>query len=76
MRVFFFPFLFRGFRVEEVGDRVLDTALFPRSLISKFFDEISQDTGKIVFGVADTLACQEMGAVETLIVWDQLDADR
>ena len=39
----------------------------------RFFDEISQDTGKYVFGVADTLQCLEMGAVETLIVWENLE---
>ena len=41
-----------------------------------FFDQISQDTGKFVFGVKDTLACLEMGAVETLIVWENLDLQR
>lgn len=30
--------------------------------------------GKIVFGVSDTLQCLEMGAVETLIVWENLEA--
>ena len=39
----------------------------------RFFDEISQDTGKFVFGVADTLQCLDMGAVETLIVWENLE---
>ncbi len=39
----------------------------------RFFDEISQDTGKYVFGVADTLQCLEMGAVEILIVWENLE---
>ena len=43
-----------------------------KRLIGKFFDEISQDTGKYVSGVADTLACLEMGAVDTLIVWEDL----
>lgn len=43
-----------------------------KRLISKFFDEISQDTGKFVFGIKDTLACLEMGAVEVLIVWEDL----
>ena len=47
-----------------------------KRLISKFFDEISQDTGKFVFGVKDTLACLEMGAVETLIVWESLEVNR
>lgn len=47
-----------------------------KRLISKFFDEISQDTGRFVFGVADTLQCLEMGAVETLIVWENLEINR
>ena len=47
-----------------------------KRLISKFFDEISQDTGKYVFGVKDTLMCLDMGAVETLIVWENLDMNR
>jgi peptide chain release factor subunit 1 len=47
-----------------------------KRLIGRFFDEISQDTGKFVFSVKDTLACLEMGAVETLIVWEALDCDR
>ena len=41
-----------------------------------FFDQISQDTGKFVFGVKDTLACLDMGAVETLIVWENLNTLR
>lgn len=47
-----------------------------KRLISKFFDEISQDTSKYVFGVADTLQCLEMGAVETLVVWEDLQVNR
>ena len=47
-----------------------------KRLIGRFFDEISQDTGKFVFTVKDTLACLEMGAVEILIVWESLDCDR
>lgn len=47
-----------------------------KRLISKFFDEISQDTGKYVFGVKDTLLCLDMGAVETLIVWEDLAVTR
>ncbi|KAL4859576.1 Eukaryotic peptide chain release factor subunit 1-3 [Chlorella vulgaris] len=47
-----------------------------KRLISSFFDQISQDTGKFVFGVKDTLTCLEMGAVETLIVWENLELQR
>lgn len=42
----------------------------------RYFDEISQDTGKYCFGVDDTLSCLEMGAVETLIVWENLEVTR
>lgn len=47
------------------------------SLISgRYFDEISQDTGKYCFGVEDTLKALEMGAVEILIVYENLDTMR
>lgn len=32
--------------------------------------------GKFVFSVKDTMQCLEMGAVEILIVWENLDCDR
>ncbi|KIK54499.1 hypothetical protein GYMLUDRAFT_177056 [Collybiopsis luxurians FD-317 M1] len=47
-----------------------------KRLIQKYFDEISQDTGKYCFGVEDTLKALELGAVETLIVWENLDITR
>ncbi|GAA6031576.1 hypothetical protein JCM8097_006530 [Rhodosporidiobolus ruineniae] len=47
-----------------------------KKLIQKYFDEISLDTGKYCFGVDDTLRGLEMGAVETLIVWENLDVTR
>lgn len=43
---------------------------------AKLFEEISQDTNKYVFGVDETLHGLEMGAVETLIVWENLDVQR
>jgi len=45
-------------------------------LISKYFDAISLDTGKYCFGVEDTLKALDLGAVETLIVWENLDIAR
>lgn len=45
-------------------------------LSGRFFDEISQDSGKVCFGVDDTLKSLEMGAVETLICWENLDIQR
>eukprot|EP00300_Choanocystis_sp_HF-7_P010997 c17253_g1_i3.p1 GENE.c17253_g1_i3~~c17253_g1_i3.p1 ORF type:complete len:443 (+),score=117.27 c17253_g1_i3:129-1331(+) len=47
-----------------------------KKLIMHYFDEISQDTGKYCFGVADTLKALELGAVETLIVWENLEINR
>jgi peptide chain release factor subunit 1 len=47
-----------------------------KRLLSSFFDQISQDTGKFVFGIKDTMSCLEMGAVETLIVWENLETLR
>ncbi|THH21105.1 hypothetical protein EW146_g403 [Bondarzewia mesenterica] len=47
-----------------------------KKLIQKYFDEISQDSGKYCFGIEDTLKALELGAVETLIVWENLDITR
>jgi peptide chain release factor 1 len=47
-----------------------------KKLIQKYFDEISVDSGKYCFGIEDTLKGLEMGAVETLIVWENLDITR
>ncbi|XP_067928456.1 eukaryotic peptide chain release factor subunit 1 [Watersipora subatra] len=47
-----------------------------KRLIGKYFDEISQDTGRYCFGVNDTLKSLEMGAIEILIVWENLEVTR
>ncbi|KAJ2610582.1 translation termination factor eRF1 [Coemansia sp. RSA 1365] len=47
-----------------------------KKLLTKYFDAIAQDTGKIVYGVVDTLKALDASAVETLIVWESLDMDR
>jgi peptide chain release factor subunit 1 len=43
-----------------------------KKLISQYFEQISQDTGKFCFGIEDTLKGLEMGAIETLIVYEDL----
>ncbi|MCL7044561.1 hypothetical protein MKW94_003621 [Papaver nudicaule] len=45
-------------------------------LIMKYFQVIEQDTGKYVSGVEDTLKALEIGAVKTLIVWENLEISR
>mmetsp|Transcript_20402 Transcript_20402/g.52284 ORF Transcript_20402/g.52284 Transcript_20402/m.52284 type:complete len:439 (-) Transcript_20402:1773-3089(-) len=47
-----------------------------KKLIQAYFDEIAQDTGKYVFGVNETMKALEMGAVETLILWENLEVQR
>ncbi|KAH9704669.1 eRF1 1 domain-containing protein [Citrus sinensis] len=47
-----------------------------KRVIGKFFEEIGQDTGKFVVGVDDTVKALEMGAIHTLIVWEDLDINR
>lgn len=62
----------------ELSAEVLSNVKFiqEKKLIGRYFDEISQDTGKYCFGVTDTLQALEMGAVETLIVWENIDMSR
>ena len=36
----------------------------------RYFDEISQDTGKYCFGIYDTLKALELEAVEIAICWE------
>jgi peptide chain release factor subunit 1 len=47
-----------------------------KKLLSKYFEEIAQDTGRICYGVKDTLFALSMGAVETLIVYESLEITR
>lgn len=47
-----------------------------KKLLSRYFEEIARDTGMFCFGIADTLSALEQGAVETLIVWDNLETVR
>lgn len=62
----------------ELASEVLSNVKFiqEKKLIGRYFDEISQDTGKFCFGIVDTLQALTMGAVETLIVWENLDINR
>jgi len=47
-----------------------------KELLGKFFEEIAQDTGKYCFGVRDCLYALDSGAVEILIVNENLDLTR
>lgn len=43
-----------------------------KKLFGKFFDEISNSTSKICYGLNQTMNALENGAIETLIVWENL----
>jgi peptide chain release factor subunit 1 len=62
----------------ELSTEVLSNVKFiqEKKLITKYFEEIAQDTGKYCYGVADTLYALQLGAVETLIVWEDLFISR
>ena len=47
-----------------------------KKLICKFFEEISLDSGQFCFGVDETMKALDMGAVGTLICWENLDIAR
>ena len=47
-----------------------------KKIISKFFEEIAQDTGMIRFGVYDTMRALEMGAIETLLLFEEIELTR
>ncbi|KAI8802461.1 peptide chain release factor eRF1/aRF1 [Cladochytrium replicatum] len=62
----------------ELSAEMLQNVKFiqEKKLIQKYFDEISLDTGKYCFGVEDTLKALDLGAVERLIVWENLETMR
>ncbi|KAG7813691.1 hypothetical protein KL921_001237 [Ogataea angusta] len=47
-----------------------------KKLITQYFDEISQDTGKFCYGIEDTLKALDLGACEIVIVYEGLDTVR
>ena len=62
----------------ELASETLSNVKFiqEKKLINKYFDEISQDSGKVCYGIDDTMKALEAGAAETLIVYENLDITR
>merc|ERR1712070_1290275 len=50
--------------------------ILEKKLISRFMEELAMDTGKVCFGVGDTVQALEAGAVETLVIWENLEVQR
>lgn len=59
----------------ELSADVLSNVKFiqEKKLITRFFEEIAKDTGRYCFGVDETLQALEAGAIDTLIVWENLE---
>lgn len=47
-----------------------------KKLITRYFEEINQDTGKFCFGVKNTMKALEMSSVDILIIWENLSINR
>jgi len=62
----------------ELATDVLANVKFiqEKKLVSRFFEEIAQDSGRYCYGVRDTLYALKAGAVETLVVWENLEINR
>ena len=43
-----------------------------KQIISKFFEEIAVDSGKTCYGVKEILYSLDMGAIDTIILWEDL----
>lgn len=44
-----------------------------KKVLSKFYEEISTDSGLVVFGIADTMKVLETGAIELLLLYENMD---
>eukprot|EP00521_Asterionellopsis_glacialis_P006419 CAMPEP_0195285306 /NCGR_PEP_ID=MMETSP0707-20130614/3186_1 /TAXON_ID=33640 /ORGANISM="Asterionellopsis glacialis, Strain CCMP134" /LENGTH=458 /DNA_ID=CAMNT_0040344779 /DNA_START=96 /DNA_END=1472 /DNA_ORIENTATION=+ len=63
--------------IELAADTLSNVKLMKeKKLLQQYMDEISRDTGKYCFMVDDTLKALELGAVEDLIIYDNLDVNR
>lgn len=63
--------------IELAGDTLRNVRFVrEKKLLANYFAEIAQDTGRFCFGVKDTLRALEMGAVETVLLWENLPINR
>ena len=62
----------------ELAGETLSNVKFiqEKKLIGTYFEHISQDSGKVCYGVSDTMKALESGACDILIVFENLDIQR
>ena len=59
------------------GEALSDVKLVEeKKLISKFFEEISLDTGMIVFGVQDTMKAMQLGSLKSCMLNEEIEIMR
>jgi len=59
--------------IELCGDALKDVKFSKeKKILQEFLYEINMNTGKFCYGLKGTMGCLESGAVETLIVWENL----
>lgn len=47
-----------------------------KKLLTEYFEEISLDTGKFCYGIDDTLKALDLGSIESLIVYENMETIR
>jgi peptide chain release factor subunit 1 len=59
----------------EISSESLSNVRFvqEQKLICRFFDEIAKDTKRHVYGLLDTINALHLGAIETLILWENFE---
>lgn len=63
--------------IELAGDALANVRFCAeQKLLTKLFEEIDKDTGRYCYGIKDTFEALEQGAVETLIMWEDLEMIR
>jgi peptide chain release factor subunit 1 len=50
--------------------------IYEKRLLSRYFSEISQDTNRYCFGISDTLKALQLGAIQILLVYENLEVNR
>jgi peptide chain release factor subunit 1 len=62
----------------ELAAPVLGNVKFiqEKKILTEYFERIAQDLGTYCFAIDDTLKALEMGAVETLLCWEDLPTQR
>jgi len=63
--------------IELAADALKDVKFVAeKKLLSSFMTEVAMDSGRYCFGIHETMQALEAGAVETLIVWENLEIRR